>query len=75
MYRALNEKSYWLIEMNISKTLFTSAEFPFQSAKLSRESSFKLSLNYAELCKKRSSKQGTDKFQRRALLRKIVETL
>ena len=68
MYRTLNEKSYWLIEMDIGKTLLTSADF-------SRESSFTLSLNYAELCKKRSSKQVTDNFQRRALLRKIVETL
>ena len=63
------------MEMNIRKTLLTSADFPFQSPKLSRESSFTLSLNYAGLCKKRSSKQVIDNFQRRALLRKIVETL
>ena len=61
--------------MNIRKALLTSADFLFQSPKLSRESSFTLSLNYAELSKKRSSKQVTDNFQLRALLRKIVETL
>ena len=40
-----------------------------------RESCFALSLNYAGLCKEHSSKQATDNFQHRALLRKIVETL
>ena len=63
------------MEMNMRKTLSTSIDFPFQSPKLSRESCFALSLNYAGLCKERSSKQVTDNFQRRALLRKIVETL
>ena len=75
MYNALNERSYWLIEMNIRKTLSTSIDFTFQSPKLSRESCFALSLNYAGLCKERSSKQVAHNFQRRALLRKIVETL
>ena len=61
--------------MNVRKTLLTSIDFPFQSPKLSRESCFALSLNYAGLCKERSSKQVAHNFQRRALLRKIVETL
>ena len=56
------------------KTLSTSIDFPFQSPKLSRESCFALSLNYAGLRKERSSKDVTDNFQRRALLWKIVET-
>ena len=61
--------------MNIRKMLSTSIDFPFQVPKLSRESCFAFSLNYAGLCNKRPSKQVTDKFQRRAVLRKIVETL
>ena len=61
--------------MNVRKALSTSIDFPFQSPKLSRESRFALSLNYAGLCKERFSKQVTDNFQRRALLKKIVETL
>ena len=61
--------------MKIWKTLSTSIDLPFQSRKLSRENCFALSLNYAGLCKERSSKQVTDNFQRRALLKKIVETL
>ena len=64
-----------MIEMNVRKTLSTSIDLSLQSSKLSRESCFALSLNYAGLCKERSSKQVTDNFQRRALLRKIVETL
>ena len=75
MYRALNERSYWLTEVNIKKALSTSIDFLFHSPKLSPESCFALSLNYAGLCKERSSKQVTDDFQRRPLLRKIVETL
>ena len=75
MYRGLNERSHRLIEMNIRKTLSISIDFPFQNPKLSRESCFALSLNYAGLCKKRSSKQVSDNFQRRPHLRKIVETL
>ena len=75
MYRALNEKSYWLIDLNIRKTPSTSIDFPFQSPKLSWESSFAFSLNYTGICKERSSKQVTDNFQRRAPLKKIVETL
>ena len=75
MYRTLNERNYWLIEMNMRKTLSTSIDFPFQGPKLSWESCFALSVNYAALCKECSSKQVTDNFQRRALLRKIVETL
>ena len=59
MYRALNESSYWWIQMNTRKTLLTSIGFPFQSPKLSRESCFALSLNYAGLCKERFSKQVT----------------
>ena len=59
MYKALNERSYWLIGMNIRKTLSTSIDFTFQSPKLSRESCFALSLNYAGLCKERFSKQVT----------------
>ena len=59
MYKALNEGSYWLMEMNMRKTLSTSIDFPFQSPKLSRESCFALSLNYAGLCKERFSKQVT----------------
>ena len=61
--------------MSIRKTLSTSIDFPLQSPKPSRKSCFALSLNYAELCKERSSKQVTDNFQRTALLRKIVGTL
>ena len=61
--------------MKIWKTLSTSIDLPFQSPKLSRENFFALSLNYAGLCKERSSKQVTDNFQRRTLLKKIVETL
>ena len=71
MYRALNESSYWWIQMNTRKTLSTSIDFPFQSPKISREGCFALSLTYAGLCKERSSKQVTDNFQRRTLLRKL----
>ena len=75
MYRTLNERNYWWIEMKMRKTLSTSIDFPFQSSKLCWESCFALSVNYAALRKEHSSKQVTDNFQRRALLRKIVETL
>ena len=71
MYRALNESSYWWIQMNTRKTLSASIDFPFQSPKPSRGSCFALSLTYAGLCKERSSKQVTDNFQRRTLLRKL----
>ena len=66
-----------LIEWNeYQENTIDKYDFPCQSPKLSRESYFALSLNYAGLCKGRSSKQvTTDNFQRRALLRKIVETL
>ena len=61
--------------MNVTKTLWASIYFLFQSPKLSGESCFALSLNYPRICKEHSFKQVTDNFQRRALLWKIVETL
>ena len=77
MYRALNEKSYRLIEMNIRKTLQASAykHRQFHRPKLSREICFPHTLNYGRLCKQCSTKQATDNFQRRTLLRKIMKTL
>ena len=71
----MKEATDWLKWISGWTTLSASIDFPFQSPKLSRESSFTLSLDYAGLCKERSSKQVTDNFQRRALFRKIVETL
>ena len=71
----MKEAADWLKWLSGWITLSASIDFPFQSPKLSRESSFTLSLGYAGLCKERPSKQVTDNFQRRALLRKIVETL
>ena len=71
----MKEATDWLKWISGWITLSASIDFPFQSPKLSRESSFTLSLDYAGLCKERSSKQVTDNFQRRALFRKIVETL
>ena len=47
----------------------------FHRPKLSRESCFTNLFNYGGLCKERSTKQATDIFQRRALPRKIMETL
>ena len=61
--------------MNVTKTLWTSIYFLFQSPKRSGESCFPLSLNYPRICEECSFKQVTDNFQRRALLWKIVETL
>ena len=45
----------------------TSIGFQFYLPKLSRKSCFTLSINYAGLCKERSTKQSTDNFQPRAL--------
>ena len=44
MYRVFNERSYWLIRINIRKTLLTSIQFLLQNLKLSPESCFALSL-------------------------------
>ena len=63
------------MDMNIRKALSASTDFPFHSPRISRESYFALYLNFAGLCKECSSKQVTDNFQRRALLKKIVNTL
>ena len=43
--------------------------------KLSRESCFTLSFNYAGVHEDRSTKEATGNFQCRALQRKIIETL
>ena len=48
--------------------------FPFHRPKLSRKICFTHSLNYGGLCEEHSTKQATDNFQRRALLKKIMET-
>ena len=47
----------------------------FHRPKLSGESCFTHFLNYGGLCKERSTEQVTDTFQRRALPKKIMETL
>ena len=58
MCREVNETSYWLIEMNIKKTLL-----PSVSSSLVLNLVEKAVLHYARLYK-RSTKQATDNFQR-----------
>ena len=60
--------------MKTRKRLQASA-FSFIALNLVERSCFTHFLNYGGLCKERSTKQATDIFQRRALPRKIMETL
>ena len=60
-------------KQNQEKT--TSIGFQFHRPKRRGESCFAHFLNYGGLYKERSTKQATDTFQRRVLLRKIMETL
>ena len=60
---------------NLSILMTSTSAFSFIGLQLSGESCFTHFLNYGGLCKERSTKQATDIFQRRALPRKIMETL
>ena len=64
-----------MIHCNENQEKTTSIGLQFHRPKLSRESWFTHLLNYGGLCKERSTNQATDIFQRRALPRKIMETL
>ena len=64
-----------MIHCNENQEKTTNIGFQFHRPKLSGESCFTHFLNYGGLCKEHSTKQATDTFQRRALLRKIMETL
>ena len=56
MYKALNERSYWLIEMNIKKTLSTIIAFPL-ALNLVDKAVVHFLLIMLDSCKERSSKQ------------------
>ena len=60
----VNEKNYWLIEMNNRKTL-QALVFGFIVLNLVEKSVLRFFLKYAELYKTRSTKQITDNFQQR----------
>ena len=64
-----------MIHWNGNQEKTTSISLQFHRPELSRERCFTHFLNYGGLCKERSTKQVTDTFQRRALSRKIMETL
>ena len=65
----------WMIHWNEDQERTTSIGFQFHRPKLRGESCFTHFLNYGGLCKERSTKQATDAFQRRTLLKKIMEAL
>ena len=60
---------------NLSILMTWTSAISFIGLQLSGESCFTHFLNYGGLRKERSTKQATDTFQRRALPRKIMETL
>ena len=60
----VNEKNYWLIEMNNRKTL-QALFFGFIVLNLVEKSVLRFFFKYAELYKTRSTKQTTDNFQQR----------
>ena len=62
-------------DLNENQEHTTCIVFQFHRPKPNRERFFTHSLIYGRLCKERSMKQATNSFQRRALLRKIMETL
>ena len=64
-----------LIDLNKYQENTASIGFQFDRPKLNRESCFTHSLNYGRLCTELSTKQATDNFQSRELLRRIMETL
>ena len=63
------------IDWNKYQENTASIGFQFDRPKLNRESCFTHSLNYGRLCTELSTKQATDNFQSRELLRRIMETL